>query len=213
MTSSNEELIKRMREKGTLTSDRVKEAFIKTPREEFVPEKYKGHAYSDAPLSIGHGQTISQPSVVAKMTQWLEVKEGNKILEVGGGSGWQAAILGRLVGSGGMVYTVERIDELAERAKGNLKKVEVQNVEVLVGDGSTGLEEHAPYDGIICTAAAPSVPEEWKTQLKEGGRLVAPVGGKFTQSMLVLERENGEVKTVERQAGYRFVPLKGEKGF
>lgn len=209
----NRKLIHRMKKKGNLESSKVEEAILGTPREEFVPEQYKEHAYADAPLSIGHGQTVSQPSVVAKMTQWLQPEEGDKILEVGAGSGWQAAILGRLVDSEGEVYSVERIQALAKGATKNLEEVGIENVEVIHGDGSIGLETNAPYDGVICTAACPSVPEEWKEQTEEGGRIVAPVGGGFTQNMLVLEKEDGEIKTVKRERGYRFVPLKGEKGF
>ncbi|MFB6216048.1 MAG: protein-L-isoaspartate O-methyltransferase, partial [Candidatus Aenigmatarchaeota archaeon] len=155
----NEDLIDVMKKKGNLTSERVESSLLKVPRERFVPDKYRKRAYVDAPLSIGEGQTISQPSVVAKMTQWLEPEEGDKILEIGAGSGWQAALLGNLVGNSGKVYTVERKEKLADRAEKNIRKVGLNNVEVVVGDGSTGLEEHEPYDGIICTAACPEIPE------------------------------------------------------
>lgn len=209
----NRKLVERMKKKGNLTQDRVEKAFLDTPREKFVPEKYSGHAYADAPLSIGEGQTISQPSVVAKMTEWLQPEKGDKILEVGAGSGYQAAILSRLVGNKGKIYSVEFIEKLAGKAEENLRKLDIENVEVIVGDGSVGLEKYAPYDGIICTAACPEVPEEWKEQLGGGGRIVAPVGGKFSQSMLVMERKGDQVEKVEEDYGYRFVPLKGKKGF
>lgn len=213
MGKTNEELVEEMKRKGNLTSGRVEDAFLETPRELFVPENYRDRAYADRPLSIGEGQTISQPSVVAKMTQWLGPEKGDKILEVGAGSGWQAAILPHLVGSSGRVYTVERKEKLAEKAEKNMDKLDIDNVDVVVGDGSTGLEEHAPYDGIMCTAACPEVPEEWGKQMKEGGRTVAPVGRGFSQSMVVLEKGDGRIEMVKKERGYRFVPLKGEKGF
>ncbi|MFP4115743.1 MAG: protein-L-isoaspartate(D-aspartate) O-methyltransferase [Candidatus Aenigmatarchaeota archaeon] len=209
----NKKLVEKMRKKGNLTEDRVEDAFLETPRENFVPEEYKEHAYRDTPLSIGEGQTISQPSVVAKMTQWLDPQPGDKILEIGAGSGWQAAILSRLVGDEGKVYTVEHVAELVDQAKENLAKANIDNVEVVEGDGSTGLENHAPYDGIICTAASPRIQEEWIEQLKTGGRIVAPVGASFVQSMRVVEKMEGDgLKTIEDEKGYRFVKLKGEKG-
>lgn len=207
-------LIERMRSKGNLTSERVEEAMRSAPRHRFVPEKVRDKAYADAPLSIGHGQTVSQPSVVAKMTEYLQAEEGDRILEIGAGSGWQSAVLSFLVGEDGEVYTVELVESLAEQAKENLEEAGVENVEVVVGDGSTGLEEHAPYDGIICTAVSPEVQEDWVKQLKVGGRIVAPVSGMVLHSLVVVEKTGEEdTEVVEKERGYRFVKLKGEKGF
>ncbi|MFP4116898.1 MAG: protein-L-isoaspartate(D-aspartate) O-methyltransferase [Candidatus Aenigmatarchaeota archaeon] len=209
-----EELIETMRSKGNLTSDRVEQAIRKALRHLFVPEEVKDRAYVDAPLSIGHGQTISQPSVVVKMTEYLEVEEGDKILEIGAGSGWQSAVLSHLVGEGGKVYTVEVVESLAEKARESLNKTGVGNVEVVVGDGSTGLEDHAPYDGIICTAVSSRIQEEWVEQLKVGGRIVSPVSGVVLHNLVVVEKvSEDEQEVVEKERGYRFVKLKGEKGF
>lgn len=207
-------LIREMRAKGNLKSDRVEEAMRSAPRHLFAPEKSKDSAYSDSPLSIGHGQTVSQPSVVAKMTEFLDVETGDRILEIGAGSGWQSAVLSHLVGDTGKIYTIEVVEELAEQARRNLKDVDVENVEVLVGDGSTGMEEHAPYDGIICTAVSPRVQEEWIEQVKIGGRIVTPVSGMVLHNLVVVEKVGeSETKTVRKERGYRFVKLKGEKGF
>ncbi len=207
-------LIETMRSKGNLTSHRVEEAIRSAPRHLFVPGKVKDKAYVDSPLSIGHGQTISQPSVVAKMTEFLDVEEGDRILEIGTGSGWQSAVLSHLVGGKGKVYTVEVFESLAEQARKNLKEAGAENVEVVVGDGSTGLEEYAPYDGIICTAVSPEVQDDWVDQLRVGGRIVSPVSGTVLHDLVVVEKTSeGEAEVVEKERGYRFVKLKGEKGF
>ncbi len=209
----SESLIQKMKSKGNLKSFRVEEAIRATPRHIFVPEECSEYAYRDTPLSIGSGQTISQPSVVAKMTEWLDPQEGEKILEIGTGSGWQAAVLSRLVGQGGVVYTVETIESLADKAMENLLLAGVNNVEVIKGDGSTGLFEHSPYDKIICTAASPGIHNEWVQQLKEGGVLVAPIGSKQLQNMVALKMEKGKTRLIKHERGYRFVELKGERGF
>lgn len=206
----NENMIEVIKKRGDLTEKRLEEAIRNTPRHLFLPKMYRDHAYMNAPLSIGQGQTISQPSVVAKMTQWLQPEEKDKILKIGTGSGWQAAILARLVRK---VYTTEIMESLARRARKSLEELGIENVEIIVGDGSAGLEEYAPYDGIVCTAACPEIPEEWREQLKEGGRIVAPVGGEYGQAMTVEEKRNGKMEKVKEEKGYRFVPLKGEKGF
>ena len=192
-----------------INNDRILAAFTDVEREEFVPPRYRDLAYADMPLEIGEGQTISQPYTVAFMTQLLDPQPEDKVLEIGTGSGYQAAILAKLVKK---VYTIERFKGLAEGARKVLKKLGYDNVEVIVGDGSKGLSEHKPYDGIIITAAAPEVPQPLLDQLKVGGRLVAPVGSNLFQEMVkITKTKEGLEKEVH--PGFRFVPLVGEHGF
>lgn len=192
-----------------ISDRRVLAAMRQVPRHLFVPENKRHLAYADAPLPIGQGQTISQPYVVALMTQLLELKGDEKVLEVGTGSGYQAAVLGRLARK---VYTVERLPELAERARRLLQDLGLENVEVVVGDGSRGLPEQAPFDAILVAAAAPRVPEPLKAQLAEGGRLVLPVGGRGGQVLERWRRVGGRFE-VEEVAPVAFVPLVGEEGW
>ena len=161
--------------KGTygLDAPKVFSAMLKVPREEFVPREYRDSAYEDGPISIGWGQTISQPYTVAFMTNLLGLKGGEKVLEIGTGSGYQAAIFSHLARH---VYTIERIPELAEGARKKLKKLGYQNVEVRVGTGELGWKQKAPFDAILVTAGMEWIPEELFAELKEGGILVAPVG-------------------------------------
>ncbi|MFA4819828.1 MAG: protein-L-isoaspartate(D-aspartate) O-methyltransferase [Candidatus Aenigmatarchaeota archaeon] len=199
-----EELIRELIEGGWLKTKPVIEAFEKVPREDFVPQEYGKYAYANEPLPIGHGQTISQPLTAAVMTELLEAKKGHKILEVGTGSGYQAAILSEIVGPRGKIITTEIIPELFEFAKMNLAGY--KNVNVLNIDGSLGCEKESPYDRIIVTASAPSVPPPLVEQLKEGGRLVIPV-----EDRMMLIEKNGKIK--ETFVGYyAFVPLRGEHG-
>lgn len=187
-------------------------AFRKVPREKFVPPHLQDLSYIDAPLDIGEGQTISQPYTVAAMTELLELKPSDKVLEVGTGSGYQAAILAEIVKSG-KVFTVERITSLARKAGAVIRDLGYENVEVIVGDGSRGLPRHAPFEAIIVTAAAPKIPQPLIEQLAAGGRLVAPIGGDFLQEMIrVTKNKDGSIKE-ERFGGYRFVPLVGEYGW
>lgn len=192
--------------KDVLKTPAIVRAFEAVDRVGFVPEKYKEYAYSDRPLPIGSGQTISQPWTVAFMTEALEPKKGQKVLEVGTGSGWQAAILSRAVGSKGEVVTIEKLEALFHYAAPLLKKY--KNIKRVLGDGSKGYKPEAPYDRIIVTASAPSVPMPLFEQLKEGGVLVIPVRGQ----MLKVKKAAGKRQT-ERLGGFRFVPLKGEHGF
>lgn len=161
--------------KGTYSLDapKVFSAMLKVPREEFVPSEFRDSAYQDGPISIGYGQTISQPYTVAFMTNLLELKGDEKVLEIGTGSGYQAAILSHLSEH---VYTIERIPELAERARKKLKKLGYKNIEVRVGTGELGWKDKSPFDTILVTAGMEWIPEELFTKLKEGGILVAPVG-------------------------------------
>lgn len=187
----------------------VMDAMAAVPREKFVPSDLTPYAYDNNPLPIGFGQTISQPYIVALMTNLLFPNKNKVILEVGAGSGYQAAILATLVKK---VYTIEIIPELAAKAKKCLAKLGYDNVEVLQGDGHKGCPEHAPYDGIIVTAAARSIPYALKEQLKPGGRLVIPVGlpHSIQHLMLIKKDEEGEFTTRDVLA-VAFVPLTGGK--
>lgn len=191
--------------------ERIAAAMRAIPRGLFVPQQYKGEAYIDHPLPIGFGQTISAPSIVGTMTRALDVKEGQKILEVGSGSGWQAAILGHLVGATGTVYTIERIPSLLEMAKANIAKVGLTNIKFILGDGTLGYREAAPYDRIIVTAGAPAIPPPLLEQLKRGGKLVIPVGAMFWQDLLLIEK-NEQIKEFVLLP-VMFVPLIGQYGY
>ncbi|HDD36096.1 MAG TPA: protein-L-isoaspartate O-methyltransferase [Archaeoglobus veneficus] len=206
-----EKLIERLRYELNL-SDKVVEAMKKVPRHLFVPPAYRSEAYVDAPLPIGKGQTISAPHMVAIMCELLDLKKGDKVLEVGAGCGYHAAVVAEIVGKDGKVIAIERIPELAEMAKRNLETLGYDNVLVVVGDGSKGYEKEAPYDKIYVTASAPKIPEPLIEQLKPGGKLVIPVGN-FTQHLYVVEKdENGNIKK-KNWGAVRFVPLIGEYGF
>ncbi len=188
----------------------VLEAFREVPREEFIDPEHRRLAYIDAPLAIGEGQTISQPFTVAMMTQLLELSSSDKVLEVGTGSGYQAAVLAEICKEG-RVFTVERFQNLALGARKILKDLKYLNVEVVVSDGTKGLPEEAPFDAIIVTAAAPEIPAPLIDQLKIGGRLVMPVGGDWHQEMVRLTKIKEGIER-ENFGGYRFVPLVGEYG-
>lgn len=189
---------------------RVIEAMEKVPRELFLPEALASRAYDDTPLPIGYGQTISAPHMVAIMCDLLDLREGMQVLEVGGGSGYHAAVMAQLIGPEGRVYSVERIPELRSWAQENLRRAGIKNVILVEGDGSLGLEKHAPYDRISVAATAPHVPESLKAQLKTGGKMVIPVGIGY-QELLLVTRKDGFV--VEEMMGVAFVPLIGEQGF
>ena len=188
---------------------RVLEAMEAVPRHRFVAGRLRKDAYADGPLPIGHGQTISQPFMVATMTQALELQGGERVLEVGTGSGYQAAILGRL---GGEVFSVERIEPLAERARRALVDVGARNVTVVVGDGSLGLAAHAPFDAILVAAGMPELHEGLQGQLVDGGRLAAPVGSREKQELVVVRKE-GERIVESRSTPCIFVPLIGAGGW
>ncbi len=188
--------------------ERVMKAMEKVPRHEFVPAYLRSSAYLNKPLPIGHGQTISQPFIVALMTDLLQTKKDDVVLEIGTGSGYQAAVLAGLVKK---VYTIEIIKELGESARERLVRLAYKNVEVRIADGYFGWEEHAPFDSIIVTAAAGHVPPPLIRQLKPGGRIVIPVGGVYQVQMLmvVTKDASGKLKT-EQVLPVRFVPLTGK---
>lgn len=198
--------------KGFLNDPRVKDAIRKTPRHLFVPEEFIEQAYEDKPLPTKKSQTISQPSVVAKMTQLLDVKNNNKILEVGCGSGWQSAILSRLAPEQ-TIYAIERMPEIVEFARENHKKAGITNVEIILGDGTLGLPEKAPFDRIIVTAACEKIPPPLLEQLVVGGILVAPVGGYYEQDLVVMQRTKEGVKEMKRSLPVIFAPLIGKFGY
>ncbi len=212
-------LLKRIREEGLVSDPRVIKAFLKVPREDFVPPNRRCEAYIDAPIPIGYGQTISAPHMVLIMTDRLKVSPGMKVLEVGTGSGYQAAILSELIsgengGKEGMVITIERIKELAEFAYDNLKKTGyIKNVKIIVGDGSKGYPELAPYDRIIVTAAAPKVPRSLIEQLKPGGIMVIPVGDLYYQDLLIITKKEDGRLMKRKDVPCVFVPLIGEEGW
>jgi protein-L-isoaspartate(D-aspartate) O-methyltransferase len=192
-----------------ITDGRVLEAMGRVPRELFVTDRDRRKAYRDMPLRIGFGQTISQPYMVAVICQAAEVREGDRVLDIGTGSGYQAAVLAEL---GAQVYTVERIPDLAARARERLAEAGYESVAVHVGDGSLGLPEHGPYDAIVVAAAAPAMPESLYEELRERGRLVVPVGGHEGQRLEVIVR-SPEGPAVARSVPCRFVPLVGAEGF
>jgi protein-L-isoaspartate(D-aspartate) O-methyltransferase len=192
-----------------ITDQRVLDAMRRVPREAFVDEDDRGRAYLDMPLRIGYGQTISQPYMVAIICQTADVHEGDRVLDIGTGSGYQAAVLAEL---GAEVHTIERIPELAGRARERLRAAGYDQVQVHVGDGSLGLPEHAPFDAIVVAAAAPDMPLSLYEQLVPGGRLVVPVGGPEGQRLEVIVR-SPEGPAITRSVPCRFVPLVGAEGF
>jgi protein-L-isoaspartate(D-aspartate) O-methyltransferase len=189
----------------------VLEAMARVPREEFVPEYLRDMAYADSPLAIGQGQTISQPYVVALMTEALELSPADRVLEIGTGSGYAAALLGQIVSE---VYTVERHEALAEAAAERFRRLGYDNVHVLHADGTLGWPEHAPYDAIVVTAGGPQVPDALREQLAVGGRLVIPVGPTlYSQELIRLRRVGPGRFRRENLGAVRFVPLVGEGGW
>ncbi len=198
---------RQIRSRG-VTDDRVLKAMLKVERHLFVPEKYHSEAYQDHPLPIGAGQTISQPYIVAFMTEALDLKPTDKVLEIGTGSGYQAAVLAELCDS---VYTVEIVGMLAEMATKTLNELHYTNVSVKEGDGYEGWPENAPYDAIIVTCAPNQVPEPLKDQLREGGKMIIPVGQTYAQELVLLEKKDGKLKQ-HKVLPVRFVPMVNEKG-
>jgi protein-L-isoaspartate(D-aspartate) O-methyltransferase len=192
-----------------IVDERVLAAMERVPRELFVPSRERRRAYADAALPIGHDQTISQPYMVARICEILGLTGREGVLDVGTGSGYQAAVLAELAAD---VHTIERIPELAMEARENLAAAGYEGVEVHIGDGSLGLPEHAPFDAIAVAAAAPSLPQQLYDQLEPRGRLAVPVGGRWGQRLELIVR-SPEGPAVVRSVPCRFVPLVGEGGF
>jgi protein-L-isoaspartate(D-aspartate) O-methyltransferase len=187
---------------------RVMAAIARVPRHEFVPAAQRPYAYDNRPLPIGHGQTISQPYIVALMSDLIKPQADDRVLELGTGSGYQAAILAELTGQ---VYSIEIIEELGEQAAARLSRLGYDNVTLRIGDGYYGWEEHAPFDAIVVTAAASHVPPPLVAQLKPGGRMVIPVGSRFlTQQLVLIEKDPGGQLITRQILPVIFVPLTGE---
>ncbi|HIK02623.1 TPA: protein-L-isoaspartate(D-aspartate) O-methyltransferase [archaeon] len=208
--AENEQMMDMLIEYGYLSTERVIKAFKNVDRADFAPEEYRKGCYEDTPLPIGRGQTISAPSMVAIMSEKLDCRPGMKILEIGAGSGYQAAILAEIIGSKGKLFTVERIKEVADNAKKVLGKY--KNVKLIVGDGTLGYKKEAPFDRIIVTAASPKIPEPLVEQLKEGGKMLIPIGNYlFGQELDLITKVKGKIKE-EFVTGVVFVPLIGKYG-
>lgn len=188
---------------------RVLEVFARIERHKFIPDDFKGSAYADYPLSIGEGQTISQPFIVALMTQCLGVSPEDKVLEIGTGSGYQAAILAELAKE---VYSVERIESLANKAKDLLSDLGYKNIKIKVDDGTLGWKENAPFNKIIITAASPRIPLPLTAQLADNGRLILPLGESFSQVLTLVEKKANRLQS-QQVCGCVFVPLVGKYGW
>jgi protein-L-isoaspartate(D-aspartate) O-methyltransferase len=205
---ARQRLVETLQSKG-IKDLSVLRAFEMTPRHAFVPTGIRHRAYEDAPLPIGNGQTISQPWVHARYLELLQLTGKERVLEIGTGSGYQTVLLAHLTAQ---VFTIERIPALLQQARENIQRAGVTNVSVLLGDGTIGWREYAPYDAILVGAGSPSVPQPLVDQLAEGGRLLVPVGDRETQK-LVMVRRRGEVLEKEEMAAVRFVPLLGSHGW
>ena len=190
-----------------IRDERVLAAMAKVPREEFIPADVRAEAYEDGPLPIGYDQTISQPYIVAFMTEQLGPKAIDRVLEIGSGSGYQAAILAEIVSD---VYTIEIVEPLAKSAEATLQRLGYNNVHIKAGDGYNGWPEEAPFEAIIVTSAPEKVPQPLVAQLKDGGRMVIPVGERFAQQLYLLEKKNGQLKE-SATLPVRFVPMLREK--
>jgi protein-L-isoaspartate(D-aspartate) O-methyltransferase len=205
---ARERLVETLREKG-IRDLAVLRAFEMTPRHAFVPTGLRHRAYEDAPLPIGNGQTISQPWVHARYLELLRLTGKERVLEVGTGSGYQTVLLSHLAAQ---VFSIERIPALFHAAREAIERAGARNVSLLMGDGTVGWREYAPYDGILVGAGAPSVPQPLVDQLAEGGRLLIPIGDRETQKLVMAERKDGKVE-IQEIAPVRFVPLVGSHGW
>jgi protein-L-isoaspartate(D-aspartate) O-methyltransferase len=204
-----EDMVARQIRARCIRDERVLAAMSMVPRERFVPEKERWRSYYDEPIPIGSGQSISQPYIVARMVELLELQGDEKVLEIGAGSGYHAAILGQVARK---VIAIELLPELAERAQAALRELNYSNVTVLCGDGSMGYQPEAPYQGISVAAAAPYAPQELLQQLSADGRLVIPVGSRDEQELYVYRRDSGSFPG-RPAGGCRFVPLLGARGW
>jgi len=210
--SERNRLVNDLKFRGYITSRAVEDAMRRVPREEFLPDDLGEEAYIDSPLPIGEGQTISAPHMVAIMAEHLDLEPGQKVLEVGTGSGYHAAVCAEVIAPDGLMYSVERIPSLASFAEDNLKRTGYARlVTVVLGDGSKGFPDHAPYDRIFVAAGAPSVPSPLTAQLAEGGKLLVPVGSRWYQDLIRVTRKGAKFER-ENLGGCVFVPLLGEYG-
>ena len=208
------QLVAFLASRGSLSHPLLRRAFLAVPREAFVPVALKSQAYADGPLPIGFGQTISQPSTIAAMLEFLELRENQNVLEVGSGCGYVLALLAETVGNKGRVTGIEFVKELADNARKNLDALGYKNVNLIHGDGSKGLPDKAPFDRILLSCAAPFFPKPLFDQLAENGIGVAPVGDPFSQEMLRIKKVRGHIlKETLPGSLYAFVPLRGEHGF
>lgn len=207
ISNGGEELVRKLREAGVLKTPALIAAFLKNDRQAFVPADLANEAYLDMPLPIGHGQTISQPYTVAFMMELLEPRRGQKVLDIGFGSGWTTAILADVVGTAGRVYALEIMPEVYEYGRANLRKFAYQNIELLNQSGWDGFAELAPFDRIIAGAAAPEIPPALKKQLAVGGRMVIPVGEQFNCAIRLLEKVSAENYKERDYPGFAFVPF------
>jgi protein-L-isoaspartate(D-aspartate) O-methyltransferase len=208
LRGARERLVETLREKG-IRDLAVLRAIERTPRHAFVPTGLRHRAYEDSALPIGNGQTISQPWVHARYLELLQLKGNERVLEVGTGSGYQTVLLAHLVAQ---VFSIERIPALLQQAREAIQRTGVRNVSLLLGDGSVGWRDYAPYDAILVGAGAPGLPQPLIEQLAEGGRLIVPVGDREEQTLIVAERRNGKISTRD-VAPVRFVPLLGSYGW
>ena len=205
--AQRQQMVQRQLMARGIHEERVLAAMAKVPREEFVAPESRAASYEDGPLPIGYGQTISQPYIVAFITEQLRPKSSDRVLEVGTGSGYQAAILAELVAE---VYSIEIVEPLAKNAEATLQRLGYKNVHVKAGDGYSGWPEEGPFDAIIVTCAPDHVPQQLTDQLKDGGRMVIPVGERFAQQLYLLEKKNGQLKE-SATLPVRFVPMARER--
>ena len=203
-------LVDMLKKQGRIKTKEIEKAFLEVHREKFIPKIFEKHAYSDTPLEIGNGQTISAPHMIAIMCEELDLKKGQKILEIGTGSGYHAAIVAKIIAPNGHIYSIERHKNLAEKAILNLKNAKIKNVSVEIGDGSEGFKEYSPYDRIYVTCAAPIIPPPLIEQLKDPGKMLIPVGSTIC-TLYLLEKNKGKIKK-ENHGGCVFVPLIGKYG-
>jgi len=215
MMDERKKMVDRLLENGYIKTDKVRKAMEAVPREEFIPKSNRSYAYLDQPLPIGNGQTISAPHMVAMICEILELEEGLKILEIGAGFGYNAAVVAHIIGKKGHLYSIERINALADIAKDNLKRTGLgDNITIIVGDGTKGYKKEAPYDRIYGTASAPSIPKPLKKQLKLGGIMLIPVGEQhYFQDLVYIKRESEDKFERKNLGGVAFVPMIGEHGW
>lgn len=215
MIDERKKMVERLYESGYIKTEKVKDAMMSVPREEFMPTSNRPYAYIDRPLPIGEGQTISAPHMVAMICEILELKEGMKVLEIGTGFGYNAAVVAQIISKKGHLYSIERIESLAKTANENLKRTNMgENITIVIGDGTKGYPQEAPYDRIYGTASAPSVPEPLKEQLKIGGIMLVPVGDKnYFQELVYIKRTSENDYERKHIGGVAFVPMIGEHGW